>query len=85
MNTLPDPWDLIFTDIFLSYEMFVNAIDDFGTLIHALWRFSLHLDLYNSSLIVGKIAKILAQFSFYMMFEKLITFVPPNVVVTKNL
>ena len=78
------PWNVAFFDIWIAYEMFVNMVDDGVTIIFALWRFSLHYDLYNSSLIIGRLVKIIAQYSFYSIFEHIIAFIPPEVIVTKN-
>ena len=64
-DTWPEPWNLIATDLLFIYELFVTSFDDIVTLTVAVWRFGLHWDPYNISLIAGKIIKIVCQYSYY--------------------
>lgn len=45
----------------LTYEMFVNSVDDVWVVANSALGFVLHLDLFNLSVIAGKIVKVCFQ------------------------
>ena len=76
MDTWPEPWNLITADILFLYEVAITMIDDGVCLFIAGWRFVLHRDPYNISLIVGKIVKIFVQYSYYTFMGDMVVFIP---------
>ena len=76
MDTWPEPWNLITADILFLYEVAITMIDDGVCLFIAGWRFALHRDPYNISLIVGKIVKIFVQYSYYTFMGDMVVFIP---------
>ena len=58
IDNFPEPWNVILSDLLMFTEVMVTMVDDIVTMIVAGWRFTLHMDPYNISLIFGKIVKI---------------------------
>ncbi len=53
----------------LGYEIFVNAVDDAWVIYSSAYSFYLHWDLFNLSVIVGKIIKIAFQLYLEGLFR----------------
>ena len=58
MDTWSEPWNKVVSDLVFFVEVCTTMAEDMLTLTMAVWRFGLHWDPYNISLVVGKIIKI---------------------------